>query len=188
MNVRIALAALVAFAFPFANRAFAHCDGLDGPVVRAARVALETANVNHALIWVRTADEVQIRRAFTETLSQRKLDPGADTRFFETLVRLHRGGEGEPFTGLKPAGRDLGPAIPAADKALETGSAETLNRLLTEAVKHGLALRFDKALQARAFNKDDVAAGRKYVEAYVTLLHYVENLYETAEGAREPEH
>ena len=188
MNLRIAMAMLVACAVPLADRAFAHCDGLDGPVVRAARVALETASVNHALIWVQAADEAQIRRAFTETLSQRKLDPGADTKFFETLVRLHRAAEGEPFTGLKPAGRDLGPAIPAADKALETGSAAALNGLLMEAVKHGLALRFDKALQARAFNKDDVAAGRKYVEAYVTLLHYVENLYETAEGVREPEH
>jgi len=48
----------------------------------------------------------------------------ADTYFFETLVRMHRAGEGAPYTGLKPAGRDLGPAIPAADKALEDGSIE----------------------------------------------------------------
>jgi hypothetical protein len=27
--------------------AFAHCDGLDGPVVAAARVALQTGNINH---------------------------------------------------------------------------------------------------------------------------------------------
>jgi hypothetical protein len=26
----------------------------------------------------------------------------ADTHFFETVVRLHRLGEGESFTGLKP--------------------------------------------------------------------------------------
>jgi len=30
----------------------AHCDGLDGPVVKAARKALETNKVNLVLIWV----------------------------------------------------------------------------------------------------------------------------------------
>ena len=30
----------------------------------------------------------------------------ADMYFFETLVRVHRTGEGAPYTGLKPAGRD----------------------------------------------------------------------------------
>jgi hypothetical protein len=55
----------------------------------------------------------------------RKLNPEAkefaDMYFFETLVRIHRAGEGEPYTGIKPAGRDLGPAVPAADKAIVDG-------------------------------------------------------------------
>lgn len=52
----------------------------------------------------------------------------ADMHFFETLVRLHRAGEGAGFTGLKPAGRDLGPAIPAADKALRDANVEPLDQ------------------------------------------------------------
>ena len=77
----------------------------------------------------------------------RKLGPQAqafaDRYFFETLVRVHRAGENAPYTGLKPAGRDLGPAIPAADKALETGSDEALVQLLTDEVRDGSS----KALQ-----------------------------------------
>ena len=42
----------------------AHCDGLDGPVVMAARKALETGNVNLVLIWVQKASEPEIRTAF----------------------------------------------------------------------------------------------------------------------------
>jgi hypothetical protein len=99
--------------------AFGHCDGLDGPVVTVARKALETGNVNLVLPWVRVEDEGEIRKAFDQARSVRKLGGEArklaDTHFFETLVRIHRAGEGAPFAGLKPAGRDLGPAVPAAD-------------------------------------------------------------------------
>jgi hypothetical protein len=52
--------------------------------------------------------------------------------FFETLVRIHRAGEGAPYTGLKLVGRDLGPAIPAGDKALDTGNVELVVKLLSE--------------------------------------------------------
>ena len=39
----------------------------------------------------------------------------SDQFFIKTLVRVHRAGEGAPYTGIRPAGTDLGPAIPAAD-------------------------------------------------------------------------
>ena len=102
--------------------AYAHCDGMDGPVVKAAQRALASADVNPVLIWVQSKDEGEVRDAFAKTIAVRKLNPDAqelaDLYFFETVVRIHRAGEGEPYTGLKRAGRDLGPAMPAADKAL----------------------------------------------------------------------
>ena len=80
--------------------------------------------------------------SFAKTLAVRKLNPEArelaDLYFFETLVRIHRAGEGAPYTGLKPAGRDLGPAIPAADKAIETGALEPLLKLITSESTNGL--------------------------------------------------
>ena len=100
----------------------AHCDTMDGPVVKAAQRALATRNVNLVLIWVQEKDEAEILQRFRQTLAVRRLNRQArnlaDSYFFETLVRLHRAGEGEPYTGLKPAGTDLGPVIPRADKAL----------------------------------------------------------------------
>jgi hypothetical protein len=45
----------------------------------------------------------------------------ADMYFFETLVRIHRAGEGASYTGLKP-GAEIDPAIAMADEALESGS------------------------------------------------------------------
>ncbi|MCI0695091.1 DUF6448 family protein [candidate division KSB1 bacterium] len=51
-----------------AESALAHCDGMDGPVAKAAQKALETGNVNHVLIWVQKKDEAKIRKAFEQTL------------------------------------------------------------------------------------------------------------------------
>jgi len=166
------------------SQVLAHCDGLDGPVVKAAQKALESGNVNLALIWVQKDDEPEIRKAFQQTLEVRKLSSAArelaDMYFFETLVRIHRAGEGAPYTGLKPAGRDLGPAIPAADRALENGSAEPLLKLLNEAVKDGIQKHFEQLMAEKKFDPDNVEAGREFVKAYVEFVHYVERLYEAA--------
>ena len=167
-----------------ASAAMAHCDGIDGPVVTAAQDALAAGDVRRVLVWVQKADEDELRRAFEKTVAVRKLSAEArelaDRYFFETVVRIHRAGEGAPFDGLKPAGRDLGPAIPAADRALETGSVEPVEKLLTAAVVAGVRERFREAQEAKAHAAHDVDAGRRYVRAYVTFIHHVERLFEAA--------
>lgn len=179
----IMLAVLVAAPFTTAT-AWAHCDGLDGPVVAAARDALATGDVAQTLIWVPAGKEAEIRTAFDEVMAVRNLSPEAqslaDRYFFETLVRVHRAGEGAPYTGLKPAGRNLGPAIPAADHAIETGSDEALVQLLTEMTRDGLRVRFKTVTDRKAFRPGDVVAGREFTQAYVTFIHYVERLYQAA--------
>lgn len=182
---RVLLAALVIAGS--AGVARAHCDGMDGPVVKAAQAALEEANVNLVLQWVRAADEPEIRSAFDRAITVRKLGSDAqklaDSYFFETVVRVHRTGEGAPYTGLKPAGRDLGPAIPAADRALASGDPEPLVKLLVEAVRAGVHERFQSVLAVKSHAPADVGAGREFVERYVAYVHYVERAYQDASGA-----
>ena len=167
--------------------ALGHCDGLDGPVITLARKALDSGNVNLVLPWVRAEDETEIRRSFEHAVAVRKLGAQAkelaDTHFFETLVRIHRAGEGAPYTGLKPAGRDLGPAIPAADKAIEDGSLGRVAEVLTKAMHEGLHRRYEAAAARKRFDPNDVRAGREYVEAYVPYIHYVEGLWLAATGS-----
>jgi Family of unknown function (DUF6448) len=164
-------------------RALAHCDGLDGPVVKAAQRALETRNPALVLIWVREKDEPEIRKAFEQTLAVRELSPQArelaDRFFFETLVRVHRAGEGAPFTGLMPAGRNLGPAVPAADEAVRVGSVEPIRHLLTAAIQERLRQQFGEVMATKTFKPDDVAAGRAYIKAYVEFIDFVERLYDS---------
>lgn len=164
-----------------------HCDTLDGPLVTLAEKALEEKNVNLVLPWVRAEDDPEIRHAFEHAQVVRDLGPEArslaDRHFLETLVRIHRAGEGAPFSGLKPAGLDLGPAVPAADHALKAGSADAVVKLLVDAVSAGVRARFQAAAERQHFDPNDVAAGRRYVEAYVPYVHYVERLWEVAAGA-----
>lgn len=177
------IAGLLALTLAVPQRALAHCDGMDGPVVKAAQKALATGNVNLVLTWIQIQDEPEIRKAFTETLAVRKFNPAArelaDRYFFETLVRVHRAGEGQPYTGLKPAGRDLGPAIPAADKAVEDGSVDSLASTIAAAVGNGIRERFKQVAARKSYANDEVAAGREYVSAYVEFVHYVETLHQT---------
>ena len=167
-----------------AGAAQAHCDTLDGPVVGAARKALDTGSVNLVLVWVQKGDEAEIRRAFQRASSVRKAGGEArelaDHYFFETLVRVHRAGEGAPDTGLKPAGKPE-PAIATADKAVETGKLEPVAKLVSDRTHKGLEKHFHDLMSKKKYNPNDVAAGRAFASSYVEYVHYVERLYDAAE-------
>jgi hypothetical protein len=175
------VAATVALAW--GSTAQAHCDTLDGPVVNEARKALDTGNVNLVLGWVQKKDETEIRNAFNKASNVRKTSAPAkelaDHYFFETLVRVHRAGEGAPYTGLKPAG-EIEPPIAAADKSIETGKLEPVAKLVKERMEQGLHQQFDSVAAKKKYSPNDVAAARAYVDAYVEYVHYVERLYDAA--------
>jgi hypothetical protein len=160
--------------------ALAHCDTVDGPVVVAARIALDKGDVTPLLKWVRPEDEKEIRAAFQRTLALRakgsEVKEFADTYFFETLVRIHRVGEGAPYTGLKP-GEAIDPAVSLADKALENGNVDKLVNVLTNVMANGIRERFQHVRETQKHADDSVAAGREFVESYVVFTHYIEGLH-----------
>jgi len=175
IGVPVALLAMLLIPHP----ALAHCDALDGPVIVDARAALAKGEVTPVLKWVRADDEADIRSAFAQTLKVRRLDPAAqelaDRYFFETLVRVHRAGEGAPYTGLKAAGT-VAPVVAMADRALDQGEIDSLAKKIASHVEAGIRERFSHALETRSHANDSVAAGRESVAAYVTYVHYVEGI------------
>jgi hypothetical protein len=157
---------------------------MDGPVVMAAKAALEKKDVTPVLKWVKPDAEAEIKAAFAKTLVVRA--KGAEAReladqfFFETLVRVHRAGEGAPYTGLKPAGTKVDPAVEAADQALESGKADMLAKAVTDEAASGIRRRFAEASEKKKHAEHNVEAGREYVAAYVEFVHYVEALHTVA--------
>lgn len=181
MGIVVGLAALL-----FPGAAAAHCDTLDGPVIADARAALDAGEITPALKWIRAGDEHELREAFARSQAVRRLDAQAralaDTYFFETLVRIHRAGEGAPYTGLKPAGT-VEPVIAKADQALAKGSVDELARAIAGHAEAGIRERFQHALETGKHAGDNVAAGRDYVAAYVTYVHYVEGIVQAVHAA-----
>ncbi len=169
-----------------------HCDTLDGPVVKAAKRALETGNVNLILLWVPKSAEEELRKAFEKTIKARKAGKEtqevADFWFFETAVRLHRAGEGMPYTGLKPAGLDEGPVVPRAEEAIKKEDGEEFIDFIVHGLREELQKKFDLVIARKNYDENDVAAAREYVEAYLGLVPWAHGLYDVIKGGSGGEH
>ncbi len=98
----------------------------------------------------------------------------ADMYFFETVVRVHRMGEGVGYTGLKPAGYQPEEGIEAADIAIAENSLDPIYAHLDEAQNPKIKEYFDEVQSKKDYDVNDVKAGREYVAAYVHFIHYVE--------------
>lgn len=164
-----------------------HCDTMDGPVVVAARSALEKDNVNLILPWVHEAEVNELRDAFARARNVRvsgniEARELAESWFFETAVRLHRSGEMAPYTGLKPAGLDEGPVLPLAKEALKTGDARQLLDLLQMSISCAINGRLEEAGSKSDFEIDEVAKAREYVHASLEFMLYAHHLWEYIEG------
>jgi len=64
---------------------------------------------------------------------------------------------------------------------------------MIDAVRHGIRTHYQRAMDRKRFEPNNVRAGRACVAAYVAYIHYVERLYQAATGAahghyREEEH
>ena len=159
-----------------------HCDSLDGPVVTAARKALDARDVNLVLPFVHADGEEEVRAMFLRVLAVRDLGSAAretaDQLFFETVVRVHRAGEGAPYTGLKPAGLPAGPVIPVAERAVEEGSAEPVVALLADVLRGELQRRMDLIRQFAPDRERSVKDARRYVEAMLDFEVYSHHLHD----------
>lgn len=186
-----AAAAVVFVSMIAVSPAWSHCDTMSGPVISEARVALESGDVTPLLKWVQPQDEAEIRAAFVQVVKVRAKDRDArmlaDKYFLETLIRLHRTGEGAPYTGLK----DIPPEeiVSLADEALASGSADKLIGKMQADLATAIREKFNRARQAAKSKDKSVAAGREFVESYVQYTHYVEGVHAAiaAEGVRHGE-
>ena len=179
MNISTIQAGIFLAAARWAGSAFAHCDTSAGPVIPEAQAALAAGDVPPLLKWIPPADEPEIKTAFAKALAVRTLSPEAqelaDRYFLETLVRIHRAGEGAPYAGLKD--EPVAPIVALADAALASGTPDDMIAKINAHVAGSIREKFEKALEARKHKDDGVEAGREYVEAYVAYMHFVEGVH-----------
>lgn len=166
------------FVFLMPMNVSAHCDTYDGPTATDARKALETGNLNYALKWLAPEDEEELTKIFELSRKVRKLSPEAqelaDQYFQESLIRIHRAGEGAPFEGMKPAGVSVDPRVAAADKCLEVGNLSPFEGILPKEEVAALERKFQRALKLKDYDINDLDSAREYIAAYVTFFKSAE--------------
>ena len=164
-----------------------HCDSLDGPVVGAALRALEAGEVELVLPFVPEESEAEVRAVFARVLPVRRLGRDAvevaDQLLFETVVRLHRAGEGAPYTGLKPAGLPHGPVLALAERAVATGSADEVAAFLTTVLTEELDGRLQQVVTLSATKDRSVPDARRYVQTMLGFEVYSHHLHEAMRSA-----
>lgn len=164
-----------------------HCDSLDGPVVTAARRALDADHVELVLPYVPEGAEAEVRAVFGQVRDARVLGGQArdvaDRHFFETVVRLHRAGEGAPYTGLKPEGTPTGPAIPLAERAVLTGQPDEVARFLAAELTEEVERRLAEVHSLAGARERSVADARRYVEAMLGFEVYCHTVYTSLHAA-----
>ena len=185
MALWVALIGLVAgTALAITSPTQAHCDSEKGPVATAAHQALISDDVKLILPYVKPEAEAELTAAFKEARIVRK--PGgairdlADRYFIETAVRLHRAGEGAPYTGVTDEATPA--SILTADKAMASGSMTEVNKMLEQAMRKGIEARYHSVVEAREAAKrlNTVEAHRERVEAELMFEKYVYELYTAA--------
>ena len=173
-----AILATMALVLMFPLAASAHCDTMDGPTVTDGFKAIESNNVNYILKWVQPEYEEEITHVFDLTMKVRDLSPEAkelaEKYLFDSLVRIHRDGEGAPFTGVKPSGTPIDEKVMAADEAILTGDLSKLEGMMEEEKLPELRERFENVMLKKDYDPNDVDAGREYIEAYVMFFKYAE--------------
>ena len=163
-----------------------HCDSKDGPVVKAAMRALELEDVSIVLPFVPENAEEEVSSAFVKVVIARKagLEAAevADEWFCETVVRLHRAGEGAAFTGLKPAGLGHGPVVPVAEEAIESGDMSEIAELLTSTLRDEVRRKFDEVQRLKHRDNIEIADAWRYAEAMLGFIVWSHKTFKCIES------
>ena len=162
-----------------------YCDSMDGPVVKAAEVALEMENVNYALPYILEKYEDELKDAFERTIQVRELSGDAaelaDYWFFETTVRLHLKGRKRPYNGLKPSGINGDPVLSMADQAINNENLKNLMNFLLNSIKEDVDVRFDEVVSKKDYDINDIDDARDYVDSMLNFYFYLQQLFKFME-------
>jgi hypothetical protein len=163
-----------------------HYDTRNGPVMKAAKIALETGNVNYVLIWVPEESENQLKNLLEKTFCKRR--DGKDVQdvtidwYFKTVSRLHRSGERVLYTCIKSEGLDENQIVVNLERAIEIGDVEEIMGGIPNTREGNLRQRLRNVMDKRNYDVNNIAAGRAYVSAFIDFIVYVHNLSASIPG------
>jgi len=152
----------------------------DSPVMKAAKMALETGNANYALIWVPEEMENTLKNLLEKTCCERSSGKNMQNRavdwYFETVCRLHSSNRKMVHNCLKFGGPGENPIVLMVERAIETGNFEEISCVIPKTHVVDVKQRFQQVMNKRNYPVNTISAGRAYVSAFYDFTGYVHSL------------
>jgi len=155
-------------------------DAGNGPILKAAKIALETGNPNYILIWIPEESENTYKNLLEKTCCERSVRKNtgdcAIGWYFETVNRFHYAGRCPHYVNMKSDGLYGSQIIPDVEGAIESGNFEKIIARIPDSHVADARERFHRVRNKRNYDINNIAAGRAYVSAFITFIEYVQNL------------
>lgn len=155
-------------------------DVIQGPVVKAAKMALETGNVNYILIWLPEESENTLKNLLEKTCCKRSsrmnMQNQAYDWYFATVNRFFSTSRSYDYLKTQFGGLAEKPLVLKVDTAIESGNFEEIRDIIPITHEADAKQRFLHVMNMRNYPVNDIAAGRAYVSAFFDFNRYVHDL------------
>ena len=152
----------------------------NGPVRKAAEMALVTGDADYVLLWVLKESENTLKNLLEKTCcernSQKYVQNNSPDWYFETVNRLFERSWKTDFSGRDSGGFDENPIVRMVQRAIESGEINELCRIVPQPERDDLMQRFIDLIHKRNYDLHNLAAGRAYVSAFLDFTGRVHNL------------
>lgn len=157
-----------------------HDNSENGPVMKAAKMAMETGNANYILIWIPKESENTLRNLLERTCCENRSRKNTQNRaiawYFKSVNRLHCMYGWPDCLDMKSEGSDMKKITLMVERAFETGNFEEINCIIPNTHTGDVRERFHNLMIKRNYSVDDVTAGRTYVSAFIAFITYLHSL------------
>lgn len=167
-----------------------HSNSRDGTLMKAAQMALVTGNVNYVLIWVPEESENTLKNLLEKTCCERSarknMQNCAIDWYFNTVRRFYSANKGALYTCPKPGGLDESLIAVKVERAIETDNFEEIIGIIPNTHAADVRERFHHVMDKSNYDRNNIAAGRAYVSAFIEFLTYVHTIRTCIPGEENP--
>lgn len=146
----------------------------EGPVMHAAKMAIETGNPKYIQVWIPEESENTLKNLLEKVCCERTLqnDPNnpAAAWYFSTVRRLHAAHYGPQNLDISLKTPEEKRIILIAEKACEGGNFDEITTVVRNASWGEMRQCFHDLMKLRNYDVEDTAAGRAFVWAFAAFV------------------
>ena len=152
----------------------------NGPVMSAAKRALDTGKAHYILIWIPEESENTLKNLLEKVCCERNIRRDAHDHivdwYFETINRLHSVNYGPHNLNISTKAPEEKEIVFLVERACESGNFKEITTVIPDTPAGEIRQRFNDVMKKRNYGVENIAAGRVYVSAFTDLIAFVNNL------------